>query len=382
MFSKIKILQCVYSMNRGGVETWLMHVLRTIDRNRYHMDFVVHTSLPGSFDSEIRALGSSIYVVKSPAYPFKHFRDIEMILLKNGPYDVIHSHDATFNGAAMKIGYKCGIPLRIIHSHSDVRKSLPSNLINRLYTQWSIIESKRHANVGLACSTIAAHSYYGNNWQHDPRWRVLSYSESFAPFHDNISPIAIRRELGFPEDSFIIGHVGSFRDGQKNHSLIIKITQQLSAQDPSIFFLLIGEGILRKEIERMAAQAGIANRIIFTGSRNDVPHCMLGAMNVFLFPSLYEGLGLVMVEAQAAGLPCLCSDVVPHEADIVPELVKRIPLSESPANWAKTLIAMKNSPLKYSKQKALELVEKSNFNISTSIKTLEALYSLSKDSKI
>ncbi len=370
----IKVLQCVYSMDRGGVETWLMHVLRNIDRQRYHIDFVTFSGKPGDFWGEINALGSRIFSCVSPASPLRHWQEFRTILERFGPYDVVHSHDTTWNGSVLAIAKKLGVPIRIAHSHNDISQSMPVGLAMHAYTQWSIWKSKQCATHGLACSALAASSYYGKGWQSDPRWSVFYCGVDLTPFAEEVDSHALRSALGIPEHSFVVGHVGSFRNRQKNHAFLVKIANELSQIDKTIYWLLVGDGVLRHTIQNEATRLGLIDRMIFTGLRSDVPQLMYGAMDVFLFPSLYEGLGLVMVEAQAAGLPCVCSDVIPEEADVVPGLVMRMSLTQPAIDWAHAIVNMRKSNQLPSRKEALKMVEESPFNLFNTIHVLESLY--------
>ena len=165
---------------------------------------------------------------------------------------------------------------------------------------------------------------------------MLPYGIDLAPFHAAPDRAALRAALGIPPDALVIGHVGRF-DPQKNHALWLRILAALREREPRALGLLIGDGALRGEVERAAAAAGLARHVIFAGVRADVPALLQAAMDAFLFPSRYEGLGLVLVEAQAAGLPCVISDVIPPEADALPDRVRRLALEAPPAAWADAL---------------------------------------------
>jgi glycosyltransferase involved in cell wall biosynthesis len=138
--------------------------------------------------------------------------------------------------------------------------------------------------------------------------------------------------------------------------------------------LLIGDGPLRLDIKQKVSQLGLSDHVVFAGLRSDVPRLMLSAMDAFVMPSLYEGLGLVLIEAQAAGLPCIFSDVVPHEADLVKPLLQRLSLSQPPAAWADAVLLTRDNLLVPSRESSLCLVEQSPFSIHESLKRLQEIY--------
>jgi len=313
----LSVLHVVGGMNRGGVETWLMHVLRHIDRERFQMDFLVHTTQECAYDEEIRALGAKIIPCLHPRRPWIYARNFKRILREDGAYDVVHSHVHHYSGHVLRLAHQAGVPVRIAHSHNDTSAlQAKARLLRRSYLALMKRWIARHATVGLAASRRAVADLFGRDWESDPRWRILYYGVDFTPFHADVDPAAVRAELGIPMDAFVVGHVGRFAE-QKNHALLVDIATEATKWEPRTPVLLVGDGPLRPDIERQVAQAGLAERVIFAGIRPDVPRIMLGAMDLFLFPSLFEGLPLALVEAQAAGLPCVFSDVVSEEADVV-----------------------------------------------------------------
>jgi len=182
----------------------------------------------------------------------------------------------------------------------------------------------------------------------------------------------MRSHLGIPPDAFVIGHVGRF-DHQKNHVFLLDIFSDIVKLDSDVFLVLVGDGKLRPEIERRVTARRLWERVLFLGSRTDVPHLMQSAMDVFLFPSFFEGLGLVLIEAQAAGLPCIISDAVTEEADIVKPLIRRIGLDQPSAIWARALKDLKSSVRP--RFEALRVVEGSPFTIEASVSKLAEIYS-------
>lgn len=369
---KIRILHVVGGMNRGGIETWLMHILRHIDIQQFQMDFLVHTEQTCAYDNEIRALGSKIISCVGTSKPWLYAQNFKRILRENDPYQIVHSHVHHFSGYILYLAYQAGVPICIAHSHVD-SSALEANRawLRRLYLVFTKYLIARHASVGLGCSHVANADLFGLNWRSDPRWQLLYYGINLAPFQKRIDPGKIRSELNIPVDAFVIGHVGRF-EPQKNHRFLLEIFALIAKQEQQAYLLLVGEGVLRPSIDKQVREMGLADRVIFAGSRPDVPELMQGAMDVFLFPSQYEGLPLVLLEAQAAGLPCLISDVITQEVEVVKLLIKRLSLSHSVSQWAIELWGLRN--VVSDQTNALELLATSPFTIETSLKKLENLY--------
>ena len=230
-----------------------------------------------------------------------------------------------------------------------------------------------YASLGLGCSHKAVANLFGLDWHSDPRWRVIYYGINLTPFQKQVDSGFLRAELGIPKDAFVIGHVGRFAE-QKNHVFLLEIAAEVAKQEPKMRLLLLGEGSLGSDIKQKVWEMGLNDRVIFAGARPDVPEIMGSIIDVFLFPSLYEGLPLVLLEAQAAGLPCIFSDVITDETDTVKPLLQRLSLSQPPSDWANAVLAQRNLPPAITPSDALALVETSPFNIETSVKQLESIY--------
>lgn len=361
-------------MDRGGTETWLMHILRRIDRKVFAMDFLTQTSEPGQFDEEIRDLGSRIIPCLYPSSrPWTYASQMRRVLKRNGPYQIVHSHVHHYNGFVLRLANSSGVPVRIAHSHNDTSPvDAAANFGRRRYLALSRHWISKFASCKIAASRQAALSLFGSPGLHN-QWRILPYGVDFEPFRSKVDTASVRAELGIPHGHFVIGHVGRFVE-QKNHSFFVRVAEEVVRRDARIHFLLAGDGPLRRSIEQQVTGLNLSGHFSFLGVRSDVPRLMLGGMDAFLFPSLHEGLGLVLVEAQAAGIPCIYSDRIPEEADIVGPLVHRLPLEHSPSDWADAVLALRSHEKPLNHATAYEAVKNSNFNIETSLCGLEEVY--------
>ena len=332
----VRVLHIVHQMGRGGIEAWLMDVLRTIDRARFACDFLVYTTERQAYDDEIRALGFRILPCTHPSRPLRHTRHLRHLLATEGPYDVIHVHGSSEAGNTLREAASVGIPIRIAHSHntSEGVRRLRSYAYRMVTRQWML----KYMTHGLGCSGVACAHLFGEDWKSDRRCRVLFYGRNWERFREPADTSTIRANLGLPQNALVIGHVGRFH-AQKNHGFWVKVAQNIAARREDARFLLIGDGTLRESIQDRVRQYGLEDRFVFTGERTDV-HDLLQAMDVFLFPSLYEGLPNALLEAQAVGLPCVVSDTITPETTAVEGQVSQISLELSPERWAKEILEM------------------------------------------
>lgn len=373
----IRILQVVGMMNRGGAETWLMHVLRNIDREKFQIDFLVGTTEPCAYDAEIRALGSQIIPCLGAANPLIYGRKFTKILQAYGPYDVVHGHIHHYNGMLLRLAARAGVPIRICHSHID-SSALEANAgwTRRAYLNLMKTWIAQYATAGLGCSDVASANLFGNDWQADPRWQLYYCGIDLSAFDRLPDRASVRYELGIPQDALVIGHVGRFQE-QKNHAFLVNIFAEILDREPQAYLLLLGEGPLRPEIERLVSVRQLDRRTLFAGSRPDVPRLMLGAMDAFVMPSLCEGLPLVGIEVQAAGLPSFLSDKITQEVCIVQPLVRFLSLSRSAAYWAEEILKSRDR-LPLSQSEALTGVRQSPFNIQVGVPQLTEIYAGSR----
>lgn len=333
-----RVLSVVGGLDRGGVETWMIQVLQGLNETGIQLDFLVHREGPFQYQAEAERLGARVIVCRGVRFPWLYAWNLMGVLKKHGPYQVIHSHNHHFSGVILLVGAIAGVPVRVVQSHLDTRQvDDQAGTYRRLYTGvmkrliWSC------ATVGTAVSERAADALFPPNWRElGNKWHVMLLGIDPEPFLTPVDGESLRREFGIPAGVTVVGHVGRF-ESQKNHTFLLRVAAEYLRSASETIFLLVGDGPLREEIEAEARELGIADQIRFAGVRKDVPALMRGVMDVFIMPSLFEGLPLVLLEAQAAGLPCLLSDSIAEESDVTPSLIYREYLSSSVACWARRL---------------------------------------------
>lgn len=368
---RIRILHISYPLIRAGIETWLLNVLKHIDRTRYEMHVATHR-VGCDLDEEYKAMGATIHPIPRADKPLAHFLGIKRLLRSPAPYDIVHSH-VHHSGLELLICRALGYRSLIVHAHNDegaFRNARPAErLILRVTHPWMRILAKR----GLACSRAAASAFFGKAWEKDPRFRVLHYGIDLRRFEACHTLSAhLREQLGLRPEMQIIGHVGRFAP-QKNHSFIVSLAKLVIAKLPQAVFLFIGDGPLRPEIENHVRAAGLQSHVRFLGSRPDVPELLAGVFDVLLFPSLHEGLPVTLLEAQAAACPTICSDRITEEVAIISELFTRLSLNASPLDW---LEAIRNrlTSRRPSMEECLARLAKTDFEIGRGVQILSDLY--------
>jgi glycosyltransferase involved in cell wall biosynthesis len=332
----IRVAHFVTSLYPAGLETWLLNLVRNSDPHHVHHDFVVQKPAPDGLEPDFKACGSRIlYCSSTPSLAFA--ARLRTLLAANGPYEVLHSHVHHFSGVVLLIGMLARIPVRIAHCHSDTRlRSRRAPVRRRVYYSLMKRLLRQVATAGLACSRPAAEDLFGEEWTNDSRWAVHYCGIDTAPFLTTSAGDDVRGELGLLPLTKVIGHVGRFTEA-KNHEFMMGICQSLLSRRRDVSFVFVGDGELRPRIESRLDTYVRSGRIKFTGVRRDIPRLMTGSFDLLIMPSLHEGLPLVLLEAQAAGLPCLASDSISEEACARPELYSALPLSAGPERWAEEI---------------------------------------------
>lgn len=371
----IRVLHVVHQLNRGGVETWLLEVLRRLDRRTVAVDVLVHTDEPGELDGEVRACGAQVLPCLKPSRPWRYAHRFRQLVRDHGPYDIVHCHLHSWCGVVMRLASAAGIPHRIAHSQNDIRaviarQSMPMRAYHALMRRWV----RRYTTLGFAVSSYAACSLFGDEWDNLP-FPIEPLPDAIDSNLFASAPPAgdVRKELGFDAGALVIGHVGRFV-AQKNHDFLVRLFAAVAAREPRARLLLIGEGPRQDAVRRQVVELGLSNRVLFAGSRDDVPRLLCGAANVFALPSIHEGLPRVAMEAQAAGLPMILSEVITEESTIIPELMHRLPLEAGVDAWADKMIAMLHQPPPLSREAAINRLRATEFDIERNVGRLQQVY--------
>jgi len=357
----VRVLHVLQRMETGGTQALLMNLYRNIDRNKIQFDFLVEYPDKQFYDDEITKLGGNVYYtsVRVDKNISKFKKQLKEIIIKNN-YKIIHVHAFTIGYFVLKVAKECNVPVRIAHSHNNetVRdhKYFIKKIMQKIYPIY--------ATDLFACSEEA-----GKYLFKDKKFTVLNNSidSSKFVFSDKIRK-KVRTKLKI-ENNFLVGHVGRLHP-QKNHMFLLNVFMEIKNIKPSAKLLLIGNGPLEEEIKNRVKELNLNDSVIFLKNRSDVNELYM-AMDVFILPSLFEGLGIVAVEAQAAGTPCLTSDKLPKES-IVSPLCKQLSLQTSYEKWARE--AIKLSENEYARKDMQQHILDANYDVKSSAKMMQEYY--------
>lgn len=372
---KEKILHIVGGMGKGGTETMLMNIYRKIDRSRIQFDFLYTTNEETYYDKEIKKLGGNILRIDSLSILSinKMINQICDCINQNGPYQAIHAHTLFNCGIAMKAAKKSGVDIRISHAHTTADNEV--GLIRKIYISLMkklILDSSTNL---LACSNLAGEYLFGaENIKSDKYTmfpNLISYENIIDVNYEDVEKFKIENKL--QEDDLVIGHIGTFKES-KNQKFLLKVVKVLKEKNKDVKLLLVGDGSMRDELETICKDLDISDKVIFTGTRDDID-VILNSMDVFVFPSTFEGLGLVLLEAQAAGLPCIVSEAIQPEADLKLGLFSKLNLSDGAESWANKIIEVYGKK-ETDKQKILDAFDKQGYSSEKCISKLLSIYKI------
>lgn len=328
----IRVLHMIGCLEVGGSQSMVMNIYRNIDRNKIQFDFIVDKVLESPFTQEIHSLGGRIY--KLPKFNGTNILELRKswnnFFNKHAEYRILHSHVRSYASLYIPIAKKHGLTT-IIHSHSTSNGSGITSVAKKIL-QYPL---RFQADYFFACSQESGEWLFGNRITKQDKFKIIPNAidvRKYAYNEENRSKI--RKEFQI-ENRFVVGHIGRFIEA-KNHDFLIDIFYELHKEKAESVLLLVGDGELKDQIKEKVKMLGLEDCVIFTGVRNDVAE-LLSAMDVFVFPSIYEGLGIVAIEAQTSGLPVIASDVIPKETNIT-DLIEYISLDAPLKYWVERVL--------------------------------------------
>ena len=333
----LRVLYCNGGkLDYGGVTAVMLNYASRFDRNVVAVDFLVHGEDRGPREDEAAALGARVIHVphKTPHY----FGNRRAILNACRGYDIVHAHMDGMNGYALSLAKRAGAPIRISHCHNI--RFLTTNPVRVWIHRQTANRIPEVATQLLACSEDAGRFLYGDALTDAGRVRIVPNAIELAKFRFCAEArAAVRAELGIPGDCFVIGHIGRF-DYQKNQEFLLPLLKRVHAGMDTAVLVLVGDGGAREELRREADALGVNEQVVFAGFRQDIP-ATLSAFDLFVLPSRFEGLGIVLIEAQANGLPCIASTDVPAATNVTD--CRYVPLSDG-EGWVRAVLAAAHKP--------------------------------------
>ena len=362
----VRVLHMIAVLEMGGSQSMVMNIYRAIDRNKLQFDFIVdHPDRSSELRKEIESLGGRVY--SFPTFKGTNIAQIrkawDRFFTDHAEYKILHTHSRSYASVYLPIAKKHGL-VTISHAHNTSNgKGMVAFIKNAM--QYPI---RYQADYMFACSEEAGRWLFGEKAVHSDRFKVIPNAIDAERFKYNPEVRhRIRKELGIGYE-FVVGHVGRLSP-QKNHDFLLRCFAEFAAKSPDSRLLLVGDGELRPHLEERAKELGIADKVLFLGARTNT-YEYYQAMDCFVFPSLYEGLGIAVVEAQAAGLPCVVSGTLPKRVDIGAGLVQFCSLNHLPGEWADIILMVKRNDRKAQ----VETMITSDYDIKVCACNLQAFY--------
>ena len=340
----IRILHVSYGMDLGGAETLIMNIYRNIDREKVQFDFLLSSIEKTAYEDEIISLGGIIHHI--PKYlgynKASYDKELKAFLIEHPEYLIIHDH----------LNYSASETFRI------------AGKLNRICIAHS------HTAPDSFSFSDALKFFFRKDLYFRSDYRLLKNgidSEKYS-FNEEIR-IHKRQELGITEDQFVVGTVGRLV-AIKNHARLLEIFMSILNKRKNSILVIAGDGPLRLDLEEKTRKLSISDHVIFLGPRRDIPELLM-AFDSFVLPSQYEGLGIALVEAMASGLPCIFTDSIPSEVNLIPSLIHRISLNDDNNVWAETIIEA--TPLEERKNGSL-IIKDRGYDIKETAKELQDFY--------
>lgn len=356
-----RIIHVMGKMNGAGVESMVMNYYRHIDKSKIQFDFIVDNDSQVVPYKEIESYGGNIYEVSPYQKLSKYNHDLKKIF-DTYHYSIIHSHINSLNVFPLSAAKKAGIPIRIAHSHSTAAAGeTAKNMVKNILRPFSTLYPTHYCS----CSQSAGEWLFGKKISTTKGLTIVNNGIEIDRFQFNQTErVKLRNELNIT-GKFVIGHTGRLCF-QKNQEFLIQLIQELLILDSDAVLLLLGDGPDRQKLVSLARKSGVADKVIFLGNKADVNR-YYNAMDIFVFPSRYEGFGISAIEAQVSGMPVVISDRVPEEACLTDKCTA-LALEEGIQPWVDAISGYRDDPIRKTK------VTLNDFDISTNVKQLEEYY--------
>ena len=373
MKEPIRILQVFTIMNRGGAETMIMNYYRNIDRSKVQFDFLVHRKERGAYDDEIESMGGKIYRLDPINYlKLKSYKNKLDHFFKENNYKIVHSHLNATSSIILEVAKNNNVPVRIAHSHTNLSginllsvikgKKSWGNFFKKTIKDYLKKNITNNANYSFACEGKAGIWLFGNK-----KFEIINNAIDANKFkYDKKASITNKKKIGVFEKK-VYGHIGNFSEA-KNYPFLINIFKEILNREKDSILLLIGRGKNYDFIKQQVVKMRLQDNIIFMGIQKDIPY-FLQALDVFIFPSIYEGLPVTLIEAQATGLKCFVSDVVDKKVDIT-GLIDFISLKKNAKQWAEHILKNKE----YIRTNTYDKIVANGYDIKENAKQLENFY--------
>lgn len=367
---KKKVLIVTAPLNIGGFDVVASNLQKYLDKNKFETTFYIKGEKVGVLEKTVVENGAKVIhkpdCIKGYLKEYNHLKKI----MKDGEYDIVHSHLMFYSGMVMRAAYKVGVKKRVPHSHMTNPCLENRSMVKRIVAKgYSVVMKKWLNKYGtdlVACGPEAGVYLYGAK-SFEKRGILLNNAIDLERFKfDKEARNAIRRELSI-EDKLIIGHVGRL-NYVKNHKFLIDVFYEIQKLNKDTVLLIVGDGEERETIEQKAKKLGIENKVIFTGTRTDTER-LISAMDIMVFPSLHEGLPVVLIEAQATKLPCLIADTVSRYSK-QNDNIEFMSLKETPEEWAKKAVELAECD----REKVSTAEIEKNYDIKKIAKQLEKIY--------
>lgn len=371
MNKKVKVLFFIDRFLLGGIQAIVYDIIRHLDKEKLQIDILqLDDGVVYPLEQTLRDMGVQIYQLKgiwmrTPLDFHRYFKAVDHFFDEHHDYDVVHMHSGSKNYYILKSAAKHGIKVRVAHSHNTDFQT--KNPLQKMLGDVMKFPLRKYATHKCGCSYDACEWLFGKGSVTRGESRVVLNGVDCSLFsYDDSVRNSVRKELDI-EDKFVIGHVGRF-ENQKNHSFLVDIFAEVVKRKPNSVLLLVGTGSLQPIIEQKIAALGLSDKVIFLGFRKDRERIMQ-AMDTFVFPSFYEGLPVVLIEAQISGLPLFASTGIPKDLEVLPE-IQYIPLAQSAESWANAVLSKAGRERKDMTQEVVD----AGLDISTMIDNLYKMY--------